>query len=168
MKLGYIGLGKMGLGMVERLIERRHEVVVFDQNEAAMQQVAWKGAVKAQSIWNLIDSLERPRLIWLMVPHEAVDDVLKDLVPRLHEGDTIVAGGNSFYKNSRRRAEELQKRDIDFLDAGISGGPEGAREGACVMVGEMRRCIKNTKRCSRILPPKARMHIWASPARDTS
>ncbi|TSC79832.1 MAG: 6-phosphogluconate dehydrogenase [Parcubacteria group bacterium Gr01-1014_29] len=142
MKLGYIGLGKMGLNMVERLVERRHEVVVFDQDDAAMQQAAWKGAAKAQSIWNLVDSLERPRLIWLMVPHKAVDAVLKDLVPRLHDGDTIIDGGNSFYKDSERRHKEFAARDIYFLDAGVSGGPQGAREGACVMVGGDEKIFK--------------------------
>ncbi|TSC72243.1 MAG: Uncharacterized protein G01um101470_385 [Parcubacteria group bacterium Gr01-1014_70] len=135
MKLGYIGLGKMGLGMVERLLERRHTTVVYDADEKVMQQIVWKGAAMARSPWNLIEMLERPRLIWLMVPHEAVDGVLKDIVPLLHDGDTVIDGGNSFYKDSVARHAELSKRYINFLDAGVSGGPEGAREGACVMVG---------------------------------
>jgi len=135
MKLGYIGLGKMGVGMVEQLLEKRYSLVLFDKDQKAAEQEMWKGATMAQSLWNVIEMLERPRLIWLMVPHAAVDDVLKDIIPLLHEGDTIIDGGNSFYKDSQRRYKELAERDIHFLDAGVSGGPRGAREGACVMVG---------------------------------
>ena len=142
MKLGYVGLGKIGSVMVERLLERRHEVVVFDTDDEVMQRVAWKGAIKAQSLWNLVGLLERPRLVWLMIPHEQVDAVLTDMVPLLHDGDTIIDGSNSLYKDSVRRAEELAKREIQFLDAGVSGGSEGAREGACVMVGGAEKVFK--------------------------
>jgi len=143
MKLGYIGLGKMGQKMVERLLERQHEIVVFDKDEQVMQQIAWKGAQKAQSQWNLVELLhERPRVIWLMVPHQAVDSVLEDIIPLLHDNDVVIDGGNSFYKDSQRRAADLAKRSIHFLDAGISGGPQGAVEGACVMVGGNRGIYK--------------------------
>ena len=135
MKLGYIGLGKMGVGMVERLLEKRYALVLFDKDEKIEEHEMWKGAALARSPWNLVEMLERPRLIWLMVPHAVVDDVLRDIIPLLHEGDTIIDGGNSFYKDSQRRHQELAERDIHFLDAGVSGGPRGAREGACVMVG---------------------------------
>jgi len=117
------------------LLEGRHEVVVYDKDEDVMRQIAWKGAIKAPSYWGLIGLLKRPRVIWLMVPHQAVDAVLAEIVPLLHPHDVVIDGGNSFYKDSVRRAEELAKRDIHILDAGISGGPQGAREGACVMVG---------------------------------
>src|SRR3989344_3383693 len=135
MKLGYIGLGKMGVGMVERLLEKRYALVLFDKDEKIEEHEMWKWAALARSPWNLVEMLERPRLIWLMVPHAVVDDVLRDIIPLLHEGDTIIDGGNSFYKDSQRRHQELAERDIHFLDAGVSGGPRGAREGACVMVG---------------------------------
>ena len=130
MKLGYIGLGKMGVGMVERLLEKRYALVLFDKDEKIEEHEMWKGAALARSPWNLVEMLERPRLIWLMVPHAVVDDVLRDIIPLLHEGDTIIDGGNSFYKDSQRRHQELAERDIHFLDAGVSGGPRGAREGA--------------------------------------
>lgn len=135
MKLGYIGLGKMGAGMVEQLLEKRYSLVLFDKDEKATEREIWKGAILARSPWNLVEMLERPRLIWLMVPNKVVDDVLKDIIPLLHEGDTIIDGGNSFYKDSQRRYKELALRDVHFLDVGVSGGPRGAREGACVMVG---------------------------------
>jgi 6-phosphogluconate dehydrogenase len=135
MKLGYIGLGKMGRNMVERLLEQRHEIVVYDTDEKTMKDVTWQGAVKAQSVWNVIEMLERPRFIWIMVPHQVVDTVLSEIVPRLHGGDIVIDGGNSFYKDTQRRAAELTKREINFMDVGVSGGPRGAREGACLMIG---------------------------------
>ncbi len=135
MKLGYIGLGKMGSNMVERLLERRYEVTVFDANKGAVTDILKRGANPASSLKSLISELIQPRLIWLMVPHQAVETVLQGLIPLLQEGDTVIDGGNSPYKDSMRRAAELEKKGIGFLDAGVSGGPGGARNGACIMVG---------------------------------
>jgi len=135
MKLGYIGLGKMGSNMVERLLERRYEVTVFDANKDAVMDISKHGASQASSLKSLISELIQPRLIWLMVPHQAVETVLQGLIPLLQEGDTVIDGGNSPYKDSMRRASELEKKGIGFLDAGVSGGPGGARNGACIMVG---------------------------------
>jgi 6-phosphogluconate dehydrogenase len=135
MKLGYIGLGKMGYNMVERLIEKGHEVVAFDRNKDAVASIAQKGAKSADSPGSLVRSLSVPRLVWIMVPYQAVDAVVKELAPLLAQGDTIIDGGNSPYKESIRRSQELQAKGIDFLDAGVSGGPAGARTGACIMVG---------------------------------
>jgi 6-phosphogluconate dehydrogenase len=135
MKLGYVGLGKMGSNMVERLLERRYEVTVFDANKGAVMDILKHGANPASSLKSLISELIQPRLIWLMVPHQAVETVLQELIPLLQEGDTVIDGGNSPYKDSMRRASELEKKGIGFLDAGVSGGPGGARNGACIMVG---------------------------------
>jgi 6-phosphogluconate dehydrogenase len=135
MKLGYIGLGKMGYNMVERLLEKGHEVVAFDRNRDAVASIAKKGAKSADSPATMVRSLSVPRLIWIMVPHQAVDAVLNELAPILAQGDTIIDGGNSPYKESIRRSRELEAKGIDFLDAGVSGGPVGARTGACIMVG---------------------------------
>ena len=135
MKLGYIGLGKMGTNMVERLLEHKHTIVVYDKNPELAQQFTWKGVEGMRSSWNLIDALGHPCVIWLMVPHETVDEVLNEIVPILRDGDTIIDGGNSFYKDSMRRAKDLAQRYIRFLDVGVSGGPEGARHGACLMIG---------------------------------
>ncbi len=135
MKLGYIGLGKMGYNMVELLLEKGHKVVAYNRSAGPVQKIAQEGAKPADSIRSLVAALEPPRLVWLMVPHQAVDDVLKDLVPHLAKGDTIIDGGNSPYTESIRRAKELGGKGIDFLDAGVSGGPRGARTGACIMVG---------------------------------
>ncbi len=135
MKLGYVGLGKMGFGMVELLLEKGHEVVAYNRHEDAVKEIAKKGAIGADNLKHLVSLLSSPRTVWLMVPHQAVDDVIKELVPYLEKGDVIIDGGNSPYKESIRRGRELEAKGIDFLDAGVSGGPAGARNGACIMVG---------------------------------
>jgi 6-phosphogluconate dehydrogenase len=135
MQLGYIGLGKMGANMVERLLEKRHRVVAFDRSADAMTAVKNKGAQTADTLAGLVAAVSSPRLVWIMVPHQAVDAVLRELTPHLTKGDTVVDGGNSPYKDSIRRSKELESKGIDFLDAGVSGGPAGARNGACIMVG---------------------------------
>ena len=135
MKLGYIGLGKMGGNMVERLLEKRHGVVAFDRNADAMTAAKNKGAQTADTLAELVAAVSSPRLVWIMVPYQAVDAVLKELTPLLAKGDTVVDGGNSPFKESIRRSKELEAGCIDFLDAGVSGGPAGARSGACIMVG---------------------------------
>jgi 6-phosphogluconate dehydrogenase (decarboxylating) len=135
MKLGYIGLGKMGYNMVELLLDNKYEVVVYNRSEEPIKKIAQRGAQPAASLRILAAALTPPRLVWIMVPYSAVDDVLKDLVPLLAKGDTVIDGGNSPYKESMRRAKELEGKGIDFLDAGVSGGPGGARAGACIMVG---------------------------------
>jgi 6-phosphogluconate dehydrogenase len=135
MQVGYIGLGKMGFNMVERLLEKGHQVVAFDRDRAAADAIVKKGAQSPGSLDEMVGSLLAPRLVWLMVPHQAVDAVLRELTPLLGKGDAVIDGGNSPYKESMRRSSELEARGIDFLDAGVSGGPSGARSGACVMVG---------------------------------
>jgi 6-phosphogluconate dehydrogenase len=135
MKLGYIGLGKMGMNMVERMIEKGHHVVAFDRSAAAVAEARGKEAEGTDSVQSLIKALALPRLVWIMVPYQAVDAVLAEIVPLLAKGDTVIDGGNSPYKESVRRARELEAKGIDFLDAGVSGGPSGARNGACIMVG---------------------------------
>jgi len=134
-QLGYIGLGKMGYNMAERLLEKGHEVVVYNRSAEAVKSIARQGARPAAAIKDLAASLSPPRLVWIMVPHQAVDDVLLELVPLLSKGDTVVDGGNSPYQESIRRARELEQRGCELLDAGVSGGPKGARTGACIMIG---------------------------------
>jgi 6-phosphogluconate dehydrogenase (decarboxylating) len=135
MKLGYIGLGKMGYNMVELLLEKGHQVVAYNRSKGPVQKIATQGAKPTDSIRSLVAELEAPRLVWIMVSYQAVDEILKDLSPYLTKGDTIIDGGNSPYKDSIRRAQDLERKGINFLDAGVSGGPGGARTGACIMVG---------------------------------
>jgi 6-phosphogluconate dehydrogenase len=143
-EIAYIGLGKMGANMVERLLDHGWDVTAFDPSEDARKKVEVLGAKvvsSASSIASYFNS-ETPRIIWVMVPHSVVDDVLKELAPNLKKGDIIIDGGNSFYKDSIRRGEELKKLGIHYLDVGVSGGPSGARNGACLMIGGEKTAYK--------------------------
>jgi 6-phosphogluconate dehydrogenase len=135
MRLGYIGLGKMGYNMVVRLRERGYEVLAFDIDEKARKGIRAKGIKTADSLEILVKELIPPRLVWLMVPQEKVEGVIKQISPHLKKADAIIDGGNSYYEDSVRRGKLLALKGIHFLDVGVSGGPKGARDGACIMVG---------------------------------
>jgi 6-phosphogluconate dehydrogenase len=136
MKLGYIGLGKMGGGMVERMLEHGHKPVIFARTKATVQRYVKKGAKGAGSLEEMMKALgPTNRLVWIMVPHAAVDGVLDELVPFLKKGDIVIDGGNSPWTHAIRRSARLKARDVSFLDIGVSGGPGGARNGACLMIG---------------------------------
>ncbi|WP_025688997.1 phosphogluconate dehydrogenase (NAD(+)-dependent, decarboxylating) [Paenibacillus zanthoxyli] len=136
MKLGLIGLGKMGYNLTLNLLNHGHEVIVSDLNPEPVRQLEGLGALGATSIAELTAQLSRPRIIWVMVPAGApVDSVLNTLSGLLDEGDIVIEGGNSHYKDSIARAEKLGESGIHFFDAGTSGGTEGAAHGACFMIG---------------------------------
>lgn len=128
-------MGKMGLNMVERLLGFGYEIVVYDKNPEAAARAAKSGARGAENIAKLVSSLESPRLMWLMTPHQTVDEVLDEILPRLNAGDTVIDGGNSPYAETVRRGKMLEGKGVNFLDVGVSGGPGGARDGACLMIG---------------------------------
>ncbi|TCD47881.1 phosphogluconate dehydrogenase (NAD(+)-dependent, decarboxylating) [Chlorobium sp. N1] len=136
MKIGFIGLGKMGFNMASQLLERGHELVVFDLIPSAMDALAEAGAGTAASLGELCSALPSPRIVWMMVPAgEPVEATIAQLEPFLSTGDILIDGGNSRYTDSEARARRLALKGIRFLDAGTSGGLDGARHGACVMVG---------------------------------
>ncbi len=136
MKLGFIGLGKMGANMVDNLLDHDHEIVVYDISEKAVASYAGKGAIGANSLEEMAEKLSSPRIIWLMVPSGSpVDTTLQKLLPLLEPGDIVIDGGNSNYHDTVRRDRELSAKGIHFMDVGTSGGLEGARNGACMMVG---------------------------------
>lgn len=135
MKVGLVGLGKMGYNLGQNLLEHGHEVVAFDLNTSAVEDMKAKGASGAVTLPELVQQLETPRIIWIMVPHQVVDSVIGEITPLLSKGDIVVEAGNSHYKESIRRYELLKEQGIRFMDAGTSGGMEGARHGACYMVG---------------------------------
>src|SRR3989338_5108557 len=135
MQIGYIGLGKMGLAMVARLREKGYRVVAWNRSKEAREKARKLSAEVNDTIAGVCAKLKKPRLVWLMLPHAVLDEMLKELVKHLSKGDTVIDGGNSFYKDSMRRAMELSKKGINFLDVGTSGGPSGARNGACLMIG---------------------------------
>ncbi|MCM3341122.1 decarboxylating 6-phosphogluconate dehydrogenase [Paenibacillus sp. MER TA 81-3] len=136
MKLGMIGLGKMGYNLVENMLRHQHEVVVYDVNTEPRQQLAGQGAVPAGSIEDLVSNLASPKVVWMMVPAgEIVDGVIDTLIPLLSQGDIVIDGGNSHYKQSLARGEKLHAHGIHFFDVGTSGGTEGAAQGGCFMIG---------------------------------
>ncbi len=136
MQLGYIGLGKMGKNMVLHVLEKGHDVVAWNRSAEPRAEVEAAGAVTVESIEQLIAQLKTPRVIWLMLPAGAVTgEMIDQITPLLTKGDTIIDGGNSFYKDTMQRAAALQKAGIRFIDVGVSGGPAGARSGACLMIG---------------------------------
>jgi 6-phosphogluconate dehydrogenase len=127
MKIGLIGLGRMGAGIAERLRRSGHEVVGYDR-DPAVSEVA--------SLRELVDALSPPRVVWVMVPAgQPTEATLRELADLVSSGDILIDGGNSYYKDSKRRAKELGERDIRFLDAGTSGGVWGLEAGFCLMVG---------------------------------
>ena len=136
MKIGFVGLGKMGMNMVERLIGGGHEVVAYARTEATVKKAEGKGAAGAVSLQAIAERLERPRVIWSMVPSgKATEETLRSLAETMEEGDILVDGGNSYYKDSMKTSEELAKKNIGFLDVGTSGGIWGLTEGYCMMIG---------------------------------
>ncbi len=141
-QIGYVGLGKMGSNMVTRLKQQEWNVVATDPDAAARERVKKVGAMAVAGIPALVKKLKSPRVVWLMVPHQVVDSVLKELVPLLRPGDTVIDAGNSFYKDSIRRGRALEKQGIEWLDVGVSGGPSGARLGACLMIGGKQEVYK--------------------------
>lgn len=134
-ELGFIGLGRMGLNMATLLTEKGFHVIGLDQSGAAKDAALSAGITYADDVHFLVEKLETPRVIWLMVPSKAVDSVLLSLTPLLSPGDTIIDGGNSFYQDTIRRSSELKEGGITFIDCGTSGGVSGARTGASLMVG---------------------------------
>ncbi|MFO7274069.1 MAG: decarboxylating 6-phosphogluconate dehydrogenase [Bacillota bacterium] len=133
---GVIGLGRMGGALVRNLLRAGHRAVVYDVNPESVQELVKAGATGTAGLAELAAALGRPRVIWMMVPAgDPVDQVIAELTPHLEPGDVLIDGGNSFYRDSIRRAEALQARGIRYLDCGTSGGIEGALHGLCLMVG---------------------------------
>jgi 6-phosphogluconate dehydrogenase len=154
MELGMIGLGKMGGFMTERLVRGGHRVIGFDRDPAAVQRVVEKGAAGANSLDKMFAQLKLPRAVWLMVPAGApVDETIDLLLAHLTPGDTIIDGGNSYYKDSVRRAAALAPKKIHFVDCGTSGGVWGLTEGYSMMVGGDAEVVKRVAPIFQTLAP---------------
>ena len=154
MKLGMIGLGKMGANMSERLMGDGHEVVAYDLDEDAVQDVVSKGAEGASSLPELVGKLTSPRTIWLMVPAgDPVDRTIDALLLLLDPEDTIVDGGNSNYKDTMARAERVEGNHLHFIDVGTSGGIWGLTEGYSLMVGGKPEIVERLKPALTTLAP---------------
>lgn len=139
-----IGLGKMGYNLTLNLVEHKHEVVAYDVSQEAVKQASKDGAIGATSIQEVVSTLEHPRVIWVMVPSgEITEGVLEELQGTLSEGDMVIDGGNSNYKISVARYQMFKEKGIHFFDVGTSGGMEGARHGACTMIGGDQEAFKH-------------------------
>lgn len=134
-EIGFIGLGRMGLNMATRLIENGYRVVTVSRSESSNERAQSIGVEVVADFAELGSTLSPERLVWLMVPSSQVDSVLEQVMPHVEAGDTVVDGGNSFFKETQRRHAEITAKEINYVDVGVSGGIEGARNGASVMVG---------------------------------
>jgi 6-phosphogluconate dehydrogenase len=135
MRLGMIGLGRMGGNMARRLIDAGHECIAFDVHSEATARLVGQGATGADSLEDVVIKLPRPRALWMMLPAAFVDATIEALLPLLHEGDVVVDGGNSYYHDDIRRAARLSEKGIHYLDVGTSGGVWGYERGYCQMIG---------------------------------
>jgi 6-phosphogluconate dehydrogenase len=135
MQLGMVGLGRMGSNLVRRLIRDGHRCVVYDVNPDAVKELDAEGATGANSLEDLVEKLDKPRTVWLMLPAAIVDATLEQLVPLLARGDAVIDGGNSYYRDDITRAKQLEAKDIHYVDCGTSGGVWGLERGYCLMIG---------------------------------
>ncbi len=143
MQLGMIGLGRMGAGLVHRLMDDGHTCVAYDVTAAAVDALAKDGATGTKTLKDFVAALSTPRAIWIMVPAAVVDSTLADLVPLLDKGDIVIDGGNSYYKDDIRRAKELEPKGIHYVDVGTSGGIFGLERGFCLMIGGEEKIVKH-------------------------
>ncbi|MEO5618634.1 MAG: phosphogluconate dehydrogenase (NAD(+)-dependent, decarboxylating) [Candidatus Eisenbacteria bacterium] len=161
MDIGFIGLGRMGLNMTIRLLRGGHRVAAFDRGADPVRTAATHGATGAASLEGLVAALPAPRTLWLMIPAGApVDDTIMALRPLLTRGDLVVDGGNSNYKDSRRRAHELEGHGILFADAGTSGGVWGLANGYCIMIGgDIEVIARLSPALDTLAPPEGWLHV---------
>ena len=153
MEIGMIGLGRMGANMVRRLIKGGHHCAVFDRSPEAVASLVREKATGAASLAELVNKLEKPRAIWLMVPAAAVDQTIAELLPHLENGDILIDGGNSYYVDDIRRAKELAPKGIHYVDVGTSGGVWGLERGYCMMIGGEAATVKHLDPIFKTLAP---------------
>lgn len=155
-EIGIVGLGKMGANLARQLVSKGWTVYGYNRTSAVTKGLESNGIIGTYSLEELVSKLSKPRTIWLMASYQAVDKVLNNLAPLLEKGDTIMDGGNSPYKDSIRRSKELDNKGINFLDVGVSGGPDGALNGACIMVGGKKELFRKYEPLFRDLSVKDR------------
>lgn len=154
MQLGLVGLGRMGANMVRRLQNGGHQCTVFDLNADSVKKLTSEGAGGATSLQDLVQKLSKPRAVWVMVPAgNATETTVQTLASAMEAGDTIIDGGNSFYKDDIRRAAELKSRGIHYMDAGTSGGVWGVERGYCLMIGADAEPFKRLEPIFKTLAP---------------
>jgi len=155
MEIGFVGLGKMGMNMVQRLLNDGHKIVAYARTEITVQKAVDIGATGAASLQELVEKLPSPRIIWVMVPAgKATEDTIANLSELLNKGDILIDGGNSLYKDSIRRSDELKTKNISFMDAGTSGGIWGLQIGYCMMIGGEKEVFKTVEPLFKTLAPE--------------
>ena len=155
MKIGFIGLGKMGANMVQRLLLDNHQVVVWNRSSGPVEEMAAKGAIASSSIADLVSKLPERKVVWLMVPSgKAVDDNLEILLSLLKNEDIIIDGGNSYWKDTRERGQKITAKGIHYLDCGTSGGVWGLQNGYCLMYGGNEDATKYVSPVYKTLAPE--------------
>jgi 6-phosphogluconate dehydrogenase len=166
MQLGMIGLGRMGANMTRRLLEHGHEVVAYDRNPAMVEAEAAEGARGAADLEDLVAKLAPPRAAWVMVPSgEPTRSTVEQLGRLLEPGDTIVDGGNSNYREAQRAGERLRERGVAMVDAGVSGGVWGLKNGYCLMVGGDPEAVSRLEPVfTALAPPDGWAHVGPSGA----
>jgi len=165
-QLGMIGLGRMGGNMVRRLMNAGHDCVVFDHSEDSVKKLAAEGAVGARSLDEFVAKLTKPRAVWVMVPSgQATESTVEELGGLLEPGDTIIDGGNSYYKDDVRRSKPLQGKGIHYLDVGTSGGVWGLDRGYCMMIGGPKEAFDRLDPIFRALAP-GKGNIDPTPGRE--
>src|SRR5215469_6258193 len=165
MQLGMIGLGRMGANMVRRLLVGGHDCTVFDVSSKAVEELVRDEACGASSLADLVEKLNAPRAIWLMVPAAIVDKTIAELQPVLEPGDIVIDGGNSYYVDDIRRAKELAPKGIHYVDVGTSGGVWGLERGYCMMIGGETAVVKHLDPIFATLAP-GRGEIDRTPGRE--
>jgi 6-phosphogluconate dehydrogenase len=166
MQIGIVGLGRMGGNIARRLMRGNQTCVVYDHSPDATQAVVKDGATGASDLGDLVKKLAKPRTVWLMLPAGKItEDTLNDLTGMLEEGDTIIDGGNSFYKDDIIRAERVAKQGLHYVDVGTSGGVWGLERGYCMMIGGEKDNVQRLDPIFSVLAP-GRGDIPATPDRE--
>jgi len=154
MQLAMVGLGRMGANMTRRLMRGGHQLVVSDLSQEAVTQLAGEGATGSTSLDDLVTKLTAPRAVWIMVPSgDATEKTVQTLLARLNKGDTIIDGGNSFFKDDVRRSEMCAAKGVHYVDVGTSGGVWGLERGYCMMIGGPKEAVQRLDPIFRTLAP---------------
>jgi 6-phosphogluconate dehydrogenase len=165
MQLGMIGLGRMGANIVRRLMKNGHTCVVYDTHPDAVAALVKEGATGASSLEEFAAKLEKPRAAWIMVPAAVTDKVIASLVPHFEKDDIIIDGGNSYFRDDRRRVRELEPTGIHYIDCGTSGGVWGLERGYCLMIGGEKGPVRHLDPIFKTIAP-GRGDLARTPGRE--
>ncbi len=165
MQLGMVGLGRMGANMVRRLMKAGHSCVVFDVFPKNVEDLAKEKATGSSSLQDMASKMQKPRAVWLMVPAAVVDETIAGVLPYLEAGDILIDGGNSYYIDDIRRAQQLTPKGIHYVDVGTSGGVWGLERGYCMMIGGPDKAVQYLDPIFKALAP-GKGNIDRTPGRD--